>query len=122
MIETVRWRDGIVRMLDQTLLPAKEVYLELDDAARVHEAIRALIEELDGSGREFHVIPLRRLEADYVAGTIMFMMAGKEEKQQSGYSRTYIDVYGSYSGRGDKEKKPDEFRVDADVEYNRLLL
>lgn len=42
MIETVRWRGGIVRMLDQTLLPGQEVYLELDDLEPVHEAIRSL--------------------------------------------------------------------------------
>jgi methylthioribose-1-phosphate isomerase len=42
MIETVRWHDGVVRMLDQTRLPAEEVYLELDDVEPVHEAIRAL--------------------------------------------------------------------------------
>ncbi|MFH1920062.1 MAG: secretin N-terminal domain-containing protein, partial [Planctomycetota bacterium] len=90
-----------------------------------HQKIRDLIGELDGSGRQFHVVPLRRLEADYVAGTIAFMMAGKEEQQQSGYSRTYIDYnyYGGGPSRGGgKEKKPDEFRVDADVEFNRLLL
>ncbi|MFH1267788.1 MAG: secretin N-terminal domain-containing protein, partial [Planctomycetota bacterium] len=90
-----------------------------------HQKIRALIDELDGSGRQFHVVPLRRLEADYVAGTIAFMMAGKEEQNQSGHSRTYVykEYYGGGPSRGDgKEKKPDEFRVDADVEYNRLLL
>ncbi|HUT88894.1 MAG TPA: secretin N-terminal domain-containing protein [Thermoguttaceae bacterium] len=87
-----------------------------------HAKIQELIEQLDGSGRQFHVVPLRRLEADDVAGTIAWMMAGKEDEQQSGHSRNYYyyDIYGS-SGR-DKDKKTDEFRVDADVEYNRLLL
>jgi len=42
VIETVRWRDGVIRMLDQTLLPDREVYLELDSIESVHEAIRAL--------------------------------------------------------------------------------
>jgi len=90
-----------------------------------HAKIRDLIGKLDGSSREFHVIPLRRLEADYVAGTVAFMMAGKEDTQQSGYSRTYVynEYYGGGPSRdGGREKKPDEFRVDADVEYNRLLL
>jgi type II secretory pathway component GspD/PulD (secretin) len=91
-----------------------------------HRKIEELIEELDGSGRQFHVISLRQLEADYVAGTIAFMMAGKgDTEQSSGYSRTYIDYNffgsGPSLGRG-QSKKPDEFRVDADVEYNRLLL
>jgi len=90
-----------------------------------HAKIEELIEQLDGSGRQFHVVPLRRLEADYVAGTIAFMMAGKDDGQKSGYSRTYYyyDIYGSYGSSGrDKQKKEDEFRVDADVEFNRLLL
>ena len=34
-----------------------------------HVTIRTLIEKLDGSVRQFAVIQLRRLEADYVAGT-----------------------------------------------------
>ncbi len=90
-----------------------------------HAKIRDLIEKLDGSTREIHVIPLRQLEADYVAGTIAYLMAGKDDKQQSsGYSRTYIynEYYGGGPSRGGKEKPPDEFRVDADVEYNRLLV
>ncbi len=89
-----------------------------------HAEVKELIEQLDGSGRGFHLFELRSLEADYVAGTIAWMMAGKEEQQSSGYSRTY--VYNEYFGGGpssrDRDKKPDEFRVDADVEYNRLLL
>ena len=32
--------------------------------------IRSLVQKLDGSERKFKVIPLRRLEADYVAGTV----------------------------------------------------
>jgi type II secretory pathway component GspD/PulD (secretin) len=88
-----------------------------------HAKIRDLIEKLDGSTREVHVIPLRRLEADYVAGTIKYLMAGKEDKEQSGYSRSYYyyDFYAPQPSRG-KEKASDEFRVDADVEYNRLLV
>lgn len=90
-----------------------------------HAKIRDLIATLDGSGREFHVMPLRRLEADYVAGTIAFMMAGKEDDQSSG-SRGYSYYYDYYSyGRRssrDQRKKDDEFRVDADIEFNRLLL
>ncbi|NUQ64419.1 MAG: hypothetical protein HUU20_18285 [Pirellulales bacterium] len=88
-----------------------------------HAKIRELITQLDGSGREFHVVPLRRLEADYVAGTVAFMMAGKEDEQRSGSGRSYYyyDYFGRRSSR-DQRKKEDEFRVDADVEFNRLLL
>ena len=89
-----------------------------------HEKINSLIKELDGSGRQFEVIPLRRLEADYLAGTIKLMMLGKGDQQQSGYSRTYnyYDIYGPSNSKGSNGKKDDEFRVDADVEYNRLLV
>ncbi|HID78252.1 MAG TPA: hypothetical protein EYP56_19940, partial [Planctomycetaceae bacterium] len=82
-----------------------------------HAMIRQLIEKLDGSGRRFEVIPLRRLPADYVAGTIEFMMGGKEE--ETGQVRRYY--YGP-SPSQQSEKTRDEFRVDADVENNRLLL
>ena len=47
-----------------------------------HVTIRSLIDKLDGSGRRFYVIKLRRLRADYVAGTIEFMMGGKEDDNQ----------------------------------------
>lgn len=88
-----------------------------------HVTIRALIEKLDGSGREFHVIPLRRLEADYVAGTVDFMMGGREQEKPQQPSRSYF-IYDPFSRRGSNQDEggSDEFRVDADVEHNRLLL
>ena len=42
ILETVRWRDGRVRILDQTRLPAEEVYLDLATTAEVIDAIRRL--------------------------------------------------------------------------------
>jgi methylthioribose-1-phosphate isomerase len=42
MIETVRWREGCVRLLDQTLLPHEECYLDLRSVEAVFEAIRSL--------------------------------------------------------------------------------
>ena len=83
-----------------------------------HLTIRTLVEKLDGSGRQFEVIPLRRLEADYVAGTIAFMM-GQETKteQQPRY-------FGYWDGRSrqSEQSTQDKFRVDADVAGNRLLV
>ena len=83
-----------------------------------HEKIQSMIDGLDGTGREFEVIWLRRLPADRVAATIHALMVGEEEKQQtSRYS------YYSYRYNRQEEKKPNEgFRIDADVENNRLLL
>lgn len=83
-----------------------------------HATIQQLISNLDGSGRQFEVIQLRRLAADYVAGTIDFMMVGeKKEQQQPRY-------YSYFSSRSESEQSNDgdKFRVDADVENNMLLL
>ena len=46
-----------------------------------HEKINSLIDQFDGTGREFHVVPLRRLPADAVAATIYNLMAGQKEKR-----------------------------------------
>jgi len=84
-----------------------------------HATIRQLIQRLDGSGREFEVVRLRRLPADYVAGTVEFMMIGEKKEEQR-------PRYGYFSfgyGRGDERPQDDdEFRVDADLENNLLLL
>ncbi len=90
-----------------------------------HLTIKMLVEKLDGTGRKFQVIPLRKLAADYVAGTIEFMMAGGEkEKSQSRGNPYYFDGYNNPYGRGGATQTDsnDKFRVDADVENNRLLL
>jgi len=42
ILETVRWRNGRVRILDQTLLPDREVYLELETLDEVADAIGRL--------------------------------------------------------------------------------
>lgn len=87
-----------------------------------HVVVQQVVERLDGSGREFDVIPLRRLPADYVAGTIRFMMGGEEEKKEDNSYRRYYyyDPWGS--NNEEEEDASGKFRVDADVEKNRLLL
>ena len=82
-----------------------------------HLTIQRLVDTLDGSGRSFEAIPLKRLEADYVAGTIEFMMVGEDEKPQGGGGYTYISRY-----IAPDRSSQDKFRVDADVENNKLLL
>jgi len=42
ILETVRWRDGAVRILDQTRLPREEAYLELRTVDALIDAIRTL--------------------------------------------------------------------------------
>lgn len=89
-----------------------------------HVTVKTLVERLDGSTRSFEVIPLRRLRADEVAGTIQYMMGEEEEEDDNsrgGYYSYYSYRYGSRRDSGSsKETRP--FRVDADVENNRLLL
>ncbi|TWU14092.1 Bacterial type II/III secretion system short domain protein [Symmachiella macrocystis] len=85
-----------------------------------HLMIRKLIAKLDGSGRRFDVIKLRRLDAVEVAGSIKFMMGGEEEKKDN--SRSRYSWYGGYGSSNQKEEKEDKFRVDADMDNNRLLL
>jgi len=83
-----------------------------------HLMIRTLVQKLDGSGRQFEVIRLRRLEADYVSGTITFMM-GQEQKPEE---RSRYFGYWDSRPRSSDESGQDKFRVDADVAGNRLLL
>lgn len=83
--------------------------------------IETLISKLDGTGRQFKVIRLRRLQADYVAGSIQFMMGSEEEEDDSNSRRGYYSYY-SYGRQQEDTKSKDKFRVDADVVNNRLLL
>jgi type II secretory pathway component GspD/PulD (secretin) len=83
-----------------------------------HVTIAALVKRLSGSDRHSAVIRLRKLSADYVAGSVTFMMVGDKKKETPRRSYWMMD-YGSQSSA---EQKSDEFRVEADIEYNRLLL
>ena len=91
------------------------VYAPLAD----HVTISAIVKKLSGNERQFEVKQLRRLAADYVAGSIMFMMVGEKKKENT--RRSYYDYYGMQQSN-DTEKNTNEFRVEADVEHNRLLL
>jgi type II secretory pathway component GspD/PulD (secretin) len=84
-----------------------------------HVTIRAVVDKLSGSERKFEVIHLRRLEADYVAGTIDFMMGSGGKKNDNSRSSRFFGYVDSSRREGDT---PKEFHVDADVEHNRLLL
>ena len=77
--------------------------LEVDEAKKAiiayatladHVTIQALIDKLDGTGRRFEVIRLRRLDAEYVAGTIQHMFLGGEEEPKSGNSSRYFGYFG----------------------------
>lgn len=85
-----------------------------------HLTIKQLVERVDSSGRELEVIRLRRLEAEYVAGTIMTLM-GPKEKEDNSSRYDYFGFYG-YGRRNQQEESTDSFRVDADLQGNQLLV
>lgn len=89
-----------------------------------HFTIQATIEKLDSSARKIEVIPLRRLAADEVAGTIQYLMVGQRAEKKTSRSSYYGGYYGGYNpyGRSSTPESTDEFRVEADVENNRLLV
>ncbi|MEO2034894.1 MAG: secretin N-terminal domain-containing protein [Planctomycetaceae bacterium] len=81
--------------------------------------ITTLVERLDSTGREFDVIPLRRLDAEYVAGTIMTLMGPKEKEEDNSRSRYFGYGYGQQQ---EEDESDTTFRVDADLQDNRLLV
>ena len=87
-----------------------------------HFTITTLVERLDQSGRNVEVIPLRRLDADYVAGTIRALM-GLEESSQSNNNNNndYGYGYNRYSS-SPPPKQEKSFKVEADIINNRLLV
>ncbi len=91
-----------------------------------HIIIEMLVKKLDGSSRHFHVIPLRKHDADYVAGSIRFMLGTEVEKKEDPQRRSFFyNEFGGFGGGGggqQQESNDDSFRIDADLEYNRLLL
>ncbi|MBM82752.1 MAG: hypothetical protein CMJ78_19495 [Planctomycetaceae bacterium] len=122
--------ESIVEALKQagTLDPRTTLHVDAHNKAIIayaslpdHFTIRKMVEKLDGSGRQFHVIPLRKLEAEYVAGTIQAMM-GIEQKNQQTSSRSRVYYYGPIMPNRGQNSPVSKFSVEADVEFNRLLL
>jgi type II secretory pathway component GspD/PulD (secretin) len=83
-----------------------------------HVTIRAVVAKLSGSERSFCVRRLRHLQADYVAGTIAYMLGIQPKKQQK---EQRWSPWSSPS-RDTTNERPNEFRLDADLEHNRLLM
>ncbi|HEY2761626.1 MAG TPA: secretin N-terminal domain-containing protein, partial [Pirellulales bacterium] len=82
-----------------------------------HVTVKSLIDKLDGSARQFEVLQLRKLDADYVAGSIEFLMRGP--KEQNSRPRYFWFDGGNRQQNSDKEGG---FQVEADTKNNRLLL
>lgn len=82
--------------------------------------IDSLIKRLDGSGRSFEVLPLRRLDPVEVAESISFLMGQKDDEEDQSSSRRYY--YGFYGREQEEENPTDEFRVAANTRYRQVLL
>ncbi|TWU42596.1 Bacterial type II/III secretion system short domain protein [Novipirellula artificiosorum] len=81
--------------------------------------IQSLIERLDGSGRSFQVLQLRRLDAGEVTESIAFLMGQKNEDDKNSRNQRY-SWYGY--GNEEEEEDKDEFRVAANSRYRQVLL
>ena len=83
--------------------------------------IESLIQRLDGSGRTFEVLPLRRLDPSEVAESISFLMGQKDDDDKKSNSRR--SYYSYYSRGNDKEEKDeDQFRVAANERFKQIML
>jgi type II secretory pathway component GspD/PulD (secretin) len=83
--------------------------------------IENLIQRLDGSGRTFEVLPLRRLDPTAVAESIAFLMGHADDKDEKKNSRR--SYYWGYNDDNDEEKKKeDKFRVSANAPGRQIML
>lgn len=82
--------------------------------------IDQLIQRLDGSGRQFEVLQLRRLDAGEVAESISFLM-GQEKEEDNNSSRNRYSYYWG-GGQEEEKKKEDKFRVAANTRFRQVLL
>ncbi|WP_153558358.1 secretin N-terminal domain-containing protein [Roseimaritima sediminicola] len=80
--------------------------------------VRSLIQRLDGSGRQFYVLPVRFRDPRAVAESIAFLV-GDEDKEDTQTRRPYY----MWGGNQQEDKKNDDkFRVAADVQFRQILL
>jgi len=121
LIETLE-ESGDLNPSTRLRVDEKSNALIADASFADHLTIHSLVEQLDGSKRQMEVIPLRRLAADYVAGTVAHMMGVDEEDNNKSSSRYYGYYSYRYGSRRSEDEDDDKFRVDADVEGNRLIL
>ena len=116
--------EPLVKLLEELgeLDPQTQLKVDKDNRSIIayasmadHLLIDQLIEKVDSATRQFSVIQLQELDAEQVAGTIKTMMGVEEEGNPYDYDYYYYRRrYGS-----DNE---DKFKVEADLDKNRLLL
>ena len=119
--------ETLVKVLDDLggLDPTTKIEVDSKNKALVvyaplvdHVVIRSLVEKLDGAGRRFEVYPLRTLQAEYVAGTIMTLMNGPDKNE----SRNRNPWMWDFGGGNQQTETTDKFWVEADIEGNKLLM
>ncbi len=82
-----------------------------------HLTINSVMDQLADSARTFKVIPLRRLQAGYVAQSIQTLMGGAEETSDGDRGDRWRRRRGQSAGNNWRG-----FRVEADAPNNRLFL
>lgn len=88
-----------------------------------HETIKRMISKLDGGGRSGYVIPLnKQMPADQAAGTIQALLVGEEKKEEDNSRSRYFGYYDYYGGNNRDNDDETAFRIQADIENNRLLI
>ncbi len=83
--------------------------------------VDSLVKRLDGSGRRFEVLPLRRLDPVEVAESIAFLMGQNKEEDEREKMRRNL-IFGFYGGQQEPRREKDEFRVAANTRYRQVLL
>ncbi len=87
-----------------------------------HLTVTTLIQRLDGSNRSFEVIQLRRVQADAVAGTIQYLMGAEDKDSSRNSGRSMYSYFYNPPSRDSENEDKRPFKVDADVDANRLLV
>ena len=85
-----------------------------------HLSITTLVDKLDQSSRQFEVITLKRLDAEYVAGTIRMLLDAELKEEDTNMRPRYFGYFDP--SQGQEKKKERSFRIEADIENNRLLV
>ena len=85
-----------------------------------HLTITTLVEKLDQSSRQFEVITLKRLDAEYVAGTIRMLLDAEPKEEENNMRPRYFGFFDP--NQGQEKQKERSFRIEADIENNRLLV
>ncbi len=111
---------NILEPTTQTRVDTENRALIVSGSAADRYIIAQLIQRLDGSGRRFEVMQLRRLDATEVAESIAFLMGQKKEDEDEGRRNRFSYFFGMDQSEEPKEK--DHFRVAANARYRQVLL